>query len=458
MTALQGSIQLRTVDETTASASTEVPLNRQPVVVRMDDGSWRMYRGNGSSQLQTLFASGPYLSSRFMPHPGDLEDHDGSPLDFHAFLAYDTVEARVEKVAFNQLIDDDPTLASESNSMVPTVGAVKALVDDRLAGVDWKDAVRVRTTANITLSGTQTIDGVALSVDDRVLVMNQSTATQNGLYLVQSGSWVRTTDADTGLELAWATVTVMEGTTHAGTRWVCNTAPITLGTTPINWTSFGGGTYTADETTIEQVGSQFRLKDGGTSLAKLQSMAEARVMMRAAGAGTGAPIHGTADQLQAVLDLATDPYAKRSKILEAFLPTDFTTSSNTHVDVTGLAVTIPANSRAQVSIVGAYQSPNVGTGAMVSITRTGSPTVCNFQRTLFTAAATNGQLGSVGNSDDLGAAGNSVDAINTDRHWSMTGIVVTGASPCTIQVRAVRGGAANTITIRQGSSIIAHVE
>ena len=65
-------------------------------------------------------------------------------------------------------------------------------------------------------------------------------------------------------------------------------------------------------------------------------------------------------------------------------------------------------------------------------------------------------LGSVGNADDVGSAGSSVDSANTDRHWNMSGIVVTGASACTLQVRAIRGGAANNITIRAGSAIVAH--
>lgn len=139
----------------------------------------------------------------------------------------------------------------------------------------------------------------------------------------------------------------------------------------------------------------------------------------------------------------------------ASLSSDFTTSSASYVDVTGLSVTLDANSRYQVNITGTYQSTNAGTGAMVSLTRTGSPTVCNFERVLFTAAATPSELGSIGNVDDLGTAGSSVDSANTDRHWHMNGVVVTGASPCTIQVRAVRGGAANNINIRQGSCIVA---
>ena len=67
--------------------------------------------------------------------------------------------------------------------------ANKAYVDAARSGLDFKDSVRATTTANITLSGTQTVDGVALVVGNRVLVKNQSTASQNGIYVVASGAW-----------------------------------------------------------------------------------------------------------------------------------------------------------------------------------------------------------------------------------------------------------------------------
>jgi len=79
--------------------------------------------------------------------------------------------------------------------------ATKAYVDSVAQGLSVKTAVRVATTANITLSGTQTIDGVALSVGDRVLVKNQTTASQNGVYDVASGAWSRSSDSDAGTEL-----------------------------------------------------------------------------------------------------------------------------------------------------------------------------------------------------------------------------------------------------------------
>jgi len=123
----------------------------------------------------------------------------------------------------------------------------KQYVDSIAQGLAWKDSVRAATTTNITLSGTQTIDGVAVVVGDRVLVKNQTTTANNGVYVVASGAWTRSTDMDTGTEFPASTVYVEEGTTLADTAWVCTTNnPVTVGTTAITFAqSAGAGTYSA---------------------------------------------------------------------------------------------------------------------------------------------------------------------------------------------------------------------
>ena len=120
--------------------------------------------------------------------------------------------------------------------------ATKAYVDNVSAGINFHQPVRVATTGNITLSGTQTIDGVSLSVGDRVLVKDQTTQTQNGVYVVASGAWTRATDADNtpNGELAGGDFTlVLEGTVNSGYGYVCsNTSAITIGTTNITYAAF----------------------------------------------------------------------------------------------------------------------------------------------------------------------------------------------------------------------------
>lgn len=104
-----------------------------------------------------------------------------------------------------------------------------------------KAPVRAATTANVTLSGTQTVDGVALVAKDPVLVKNQTAGADNGVYVVAAGAWKRRGDLNTGPALIAAQVTVLEGG-QAETEWIVTTPdPITLGTTAITWAAVGGG-------------------------------------------------------------------------------------------------------------------------------------------------------------------------------------------------------------------------
>ena len=128
--------------------------------------------------------------------------------------------------------------------------ATKAYVDATRSGLDVKQSVRAATTASITLSGTQTIDGVSVTTGDRVLVKNQSTASQNGIYVVAVGSWARATDADSDAEVTPGLFTfVEEGTINADSGWVLSTnSVITLNTTALVFSQFSGaGQITAGD-------------------------------------------------------------------------------------------------------------------------------------------------------------------------------------------------------------------
>jgi phage-related tail fiber protein len=146
----------------------------------------------------------------------------------------------------------DPTNAQDA--------ATKAYVDAARSGLDVKASVRATTTANITLSGTQTIDGVVLIAGDRVLVKDQSTGSQNGIYVVVSGgAWTRATDADTSTEVTPGMFTfVEEGTVNADSGWVLSTnSTITLGTTSLAFAQFSGaGQITAGDG-LTKTGNQF---------------------------------------------------------------------------------------------------------------------------------------------------------------------------------------------------------
>jgi len=119
--------------------------------------------------------------------------------------------------------------------------ATKSYVDTAAQGLDGKASVRAASTANLTLSGTQTVDGVALVATDRVLVKNQTTTAQNGVYDVAAGAWTRSTDVDTWNELVSAYVWVEGGTTNADSGWLCTVdAGGTLNTTAVTWVQFSG--------------------------------------------------------------------------------------------------------------------------------------------------------------------------------------------------------------------------
>lgn len=149
-------------------------------------------------------------------------------------------------------VTQDPTTALQL--------ATKQYVDSVAQGLDPKASCVAATTANITLSGTQTIDGVALIAGDRCLVKDQTTQANNGIYLVAAGAWTRATDMDTWAEVPGAFTFIEQGTLYADTGWVCTSnAGGTIGVTAITWVQFAGvGSYTAG-TGLTLTGTQFSL-------------------------------------------------------------------------------------------------------------------------------------------------------------------------------------------------------
>lgn len=137
-----------------------------------------------------------------------------------------------------------------SDPSVSTDLATKNYVDNLINGLSWHQHVRVASTANVTVSspGT-TIDGVTLNTGDRVLLKNQTTTTENGVWTFNgsASALTRTVDGVTGELTANATFYAAEGTANADTAWTLTTNdPITVGTTALAFAQVGGGTtYTA---------------------------------------------------------------------------------------------------------------------------------------------------------------------------------------------------------------------
>lgn len=174
----------------------------------------------------------------------------------------------------------------------PTTGtdaANKQYVDNLVAGLSYKDEVRVATTTTGTLTTAfangSVVDGVTLATGDRILVKDQTTQTENGIYVVAaSGAPTRATDADSTAELNRATVMVLEGTVNAGREYTQSTVNPTIGTNNIVFVQkTTGTTYTADGNGIEIAGSTFSIELDGTTLSK--SAAGLRIGSGAAGNG-----------------------------------------------------------------------------------------------------------------------------------------------------------------------------
>jgi hypothetical protein len=140
----------------------------------------------------------------------------------------------------------DPATSSEA--------ATKNYVDNLVAGLRTRAVARLASTANVTIASElengDTIDGVTLVTGDRVLLKNQSTASQNGLYIVvASGAASRDPEFDTITELAGQLILVSEGSANADDLYLCTTdASATLGSSAISYTQVfpsSGGTVTS---------------------------------------------------------------------------------------------------------------------------------------------------------------------------------------------------------------------
>ena len=221
------------------------------------------FPGYGSVPAETTFGitknDGAATTVARSDHTHGSPTHDAAAHSTIPISALAQAAANVSMGAFRIVTLGTPQAAGDA--------ATKLYVDNAIAGLSWKDSVLAATTGNITLSGAQTIDGVGVVGNDRVLVKNQTTASQNGIYLVNAGGWGRAFDADIATELAGAAVFVEQGTTQGDTAWNCtNDLTMVVDTTAVTWVQFAGGGAVTAGAGLTQTGNTLNVIAGDTTL------------------------------------------------------------------------------------------------------------------------------------------------------------------------------------------------
>jgi len=181
----------------------------------------------------------------------------------------DITNSTINSTTIGATTPSTAAFTSATVSVAPVSGndvVNKTYLDYFATGLSWKQPVLCATTANISLTGIQTLDGISTVAGSRILVKNQTAAAENGIYISAASAWARSTDANDWTELLGAIVFVESGSTLAGSAWYCTAQPGgTIGTTAVNWSNFSvASTYTAG-TGLTLSGYQFSITPVGTA-------------------------------------------------------------------------------------------------------------------------------------------------------------------------------------------------
>ena len=286
--------------------------------------------------------------------------------------------------------------------------ANKQYVDYYAAGLSWKQPVNAATTANITLSGLQTVDTVSLVAGNTVLVKNQSTAANNGIYVVASGAWTRSPGADTWDEYVGAIVFVLSGG-QASSAWYSTAQPGgTLGVTAINWSNFSvSSTYTAG-TGLTLAGTQFSITPVGTAGTYGSASSVPVFVTNASGQVTSVTNTAIAIANTAVSGLGTMSTQNANSVtITGGTINGTTVGATTAAAVTGTTVTASTQFTGPgTGLTGTASSLSIGGNAATATSATTATTATNLaggaagylpyqsaaSTTTFLAAGTNGQI------------------------------------------------------------------
>lgn len=220
------------------------------VTIPNESGGWYVREAGIWTDTGVLYAVIKYPES-FKPVMAD----QGAGKEFYIRAIFQTSNAA------NVVLSIDDSIVKATRAWVAEY------VANELAKLDAKKSVRAAATGPITLSGAQTIDGVAVVAGDSVLVPFQAAAASNGIYLVANAAWVRRSDADMGAEVTSnLLVSVEEGTKYADTLWQLTTnAPITLNVTALTFEMVSGPTGVSPGTYRQVTVDRRGLVIGGTN-------------------------------------------------------------------------------------------------------------------------------------------------------------------------------------------------
>jgi hypothetical protein len=311
--------------------------------------------------------------------------------------------------------------------------ANKLYVDTVAQGLDAKASCLAATTADITLSGTQTIDGVSVVAGNRVLVKDQTAPEDNGIYLCAAGAWTRSTDAATFDSLVSAFTFVEQGSTNADAGFVCTAdAGGTLGTSALPWSQFSGaGTFTAG-TGLTLTGSVFSLTspvavaNGGTGLTSLGT-----------GVATFLGTPSSANLAAAVTDETGTGALVFANSPTLVTPALGTPSSGTVTNLTGTA---------SININGTVGATTPTTGVFSALTVNDNSTLgsSNSDTVTFNGRVASDLVPSTDNTYDLGVTGHEWRNLNIDGTANIDSLVADTAdiNGGTIDATAIGGSTA----------------
>jgi hypothetical protein len=287
--------------------------------------------------------------------------------------------------------------------------ANKFYVDTVAQGLGPKAACAVTTLTSITLSGLQLIDGYTTLAGDRVLVKNQSTSSENGIYIASASAWTRSADMDVWSEVPGAYTVILNGS-QANTGWVCTaTSAGTIGVTAMPWVQFSGSATYFAGTGLTLSANTFSITNTGVTAASVGSASKTlTATVNAQGQLTALADTNIAISNSQVSGLGTMSTQNANSVAITGGAIDGTTiGGSTAAAVTGTVVTANSYfSGAGTNLTGTASGLSIGGNAATATTATSATTATNLaggatgsgpyqsapSTTTFLAAGSNGQV------------------------------------------------------------------